>query len=348
MPTTNTDTPTPAADGADAGASPSAVRRFGRVPVRWLEDPGVGVEELAVLTALAVHADRDGVCVVRQRTLAGLLQHSREWVCRVLARLCQPGGLVEKEHRADRDGWNLACRYRLPDLAGPSDTPTDLSGDPMPGSRTSGRDGTRLEDAGNPAGDSAPAGPVMPAPVEPAVPAPEAVITPAIAGVTDGAHQEQTPLNKDSSSGATLRCAGCHCRERSMGGNDRNGGDDRNRPVPADWWPDAGDVAWLAAHRPDLDAGHMTAVFVCGARARGLRYADPSAAWRRWALAERASSRRPTATCEPPRDFRDAPRPMPSARSAHHAAQEARNAAIGREVLASMMARRGMDAGAEG
>jgi hypothetical protein len=39
---------------------------------------------------------------------------------------------------------------------------------------------------------------------------------------------------------------------------------------------------------------------------------------------------------------------MPSARSAHHAAQEARNAAIGREVLASMMARRGMDTGAEG
>ena len=93
--------------------------RFGRVPARWLEDPGIGVDELAVLTALAVHAGRDGVCVVRQRTLAGLLQRSREWVCRVLARLCEPGGFVEKEHRADRDGWNLACRYRLPDLAAP-------------------------------------------------------------------------------------------------------------------------------------------------------------------------------------------------------------------------------------
>ena len=85
------------------------------------------------------------------------------------------------------------------------------------------RDGSPLEDAGNPAGDSAPAGPAMPAPVEPAVPVSEAVITPATAGVTGGAHQEQTPLNKDSSSGATLRCAGCHCRERSMGGDDRNG-----------------------------------------------------------------------------------------------------------------------------
>jgi hypothetical protein len=36
--------------------------------------------------------------------------------------------------------------------------------------------------------------------------------------------------------------------------------------------------------------------------------------------------------------FRDPPRPT---RSAHHAAQEARNAALGREVLARMMVRRG-------
>jgi hypothetical protein len=112
--------------------------------------------------------------------------------------------------------------------------------------------------------------------------------------------------------------------------------------VPADWRPDASDLAWLAEHRPDLDAGHMTAVFVCGSRARGLRYADCSAAWRRWALAERAPGQRPIASAEPPRG------PMPSTKSEHHAAQEARNAAVGREVLASMMARRGLDAGAEG
>ena len=47
--------------------------------------------------------------------------------------------------------------------------------------------------------------------------APAAVITSAPAGVTGGAHQEQTYLNKDSSSGANLRCAGCHCRERAPG-----------------------------------------------------------------------------------------------------------------------------------
>jgi hypothetical protein len=56
-------------------------------------------------------------CVVRQRTLAGLLKRSREWVCRVITRLCRLGRFLDREHRTDRDGWNLACRYRLPDLA---------------------------------------------------------------------------------------------------------------------------------------------------------------------------------------------------------------------------------------
>jgi hypothetical protein len=112
----------------------------------------------------------------------------------------------------------------------------------------------------------------------------------------------------------------------------------QSRPVPANWQPDADDRAWLAQHRPDLNAGYMTAVFVCGSRARGMRYADPSAAWRRWALAERTSGRQPTASAEPPRGFRGPPRPAPSA---HHAAQEARNAAKGQAVLAQMMARRG-------
>jgi hypothetical protein len=121
--------------------------------------------------------------------------------------------------------------------------------------------------------------------------------------------------------------------------------------VPADWQPDAADRAWLAEHRPHLEAGAMTAIFVCGCRARGLRYADLSAAWQRWALAERSPTRRPTASAEPPRnpsgpwnrgDPRNPPRPTASA---HHAAQEARNAAVGQEVLAHMLARRDEDRG---
>src|SRR4051812_16223298 len=196
MPTTDTHTDTPVPDGA--GAFPSAVRRFGRVPACWLEDPGIGVDELAVLTALAVHAGRDGVCVVRQRTLAGLLRRSREWVCRVLARLCQPSGFVEKEYRADRDGWNLACRYRLPDLATPEDCFADSPGESISGISTGSADGAARNGVDDPVdvGGPLPAAPAMPQPVELMAPAPEAVS--ASADVTGGAHQEQTPLNKDS------------------------------------------------------------------------------------------------------------------------------------------------------
>jgi hypothetical protein len=190
----------------DADASPSATRRFGRVPARWLEDPNIGVDELAVLAALAVHAGRDGVCVVRQRVLAGLLQRSREWVCRVLARLCQPGGFVEKEHRADRDGWNLACRYRLPDLAAPEDGRADIPSEPRSDSSASGagaaaRDGGRDQViTGDPLSveptKPQPVEPEMPAPTEPVTPAPAeavtsaatAVTSPVPAGVTGGAH----------------------------------------------------------------------------------------------------------------------------------------------------------------
>jgi hypothetical protein len=316
----------------DADSSPSATRRFGRVPARWLEDPDIGVDELAVLAALAVHAGRDGVCVVRQRVLAGLLQRSREWVCRVLARLCQPGGFVEKEHRADRDGWNLACRYRLPDLAscedGSAGIPADYPGDPESDLSGMGTDGAAC--------DPAPLGPATPALGDPVAPAPAGVIASVPADMTGRAHHEQTSLNRESSSAAP-RCAACHCRGPLGGLDAADGGADRSRLVPADWQPDVGDLAWLTQHRPDLDAMHMTAIFVCGSRARALRYADPSAAWRRWALAERTSGRRPTASAEPPHGFPAPPRPAPSV---HHAAQEARNAATGRAVLAHMMARR--------
>lgn len=325
-------------DHADISA-PAAAGRFARVPARWLEDPGVGVDELAVLTALAVHAGPDGVCVVRQRTLAGLLRRSREWVCRVLARLCGPGGLVEKEYRADRDGWNLACRYRLPDLAALEDGAADTSGESRPGPSIGGAQGAAC-DGGRDAAvadDPPPAGPPAAKPAAPDVtgpvtPAPKAVIVPASAGVTGGAHREQTPLNRDSFGSADQRCARCHSGEPADG----TGG---SRPVPADWRPDAGDLAWLAGHRPDLDARYMTEVFVCGSRARGLRYADPSAAWRRWALAERAPGRHPVASAVPPRETQ-APPPRPAPRG-YYAEQRERNAALGREVLASMMARRG-------
>jgi hypothetical protein len=127
--------------------------------------------------------------------------------------------------------------------------------------------------------------------------------------------------------------------------------------VPADGQPDAADRAWLAEHRPDLEAGTMTAIFVCGCRARGLRYADLSAAWRRWALAERTPTRRSTASASAgvtasaspftsasisPVTADTAP-PRGRSWTERQAARQARNAAVGSQVLASMLARRGED-----
>jgi hypothetical protein len=267
-------------------------------------------------------------CVVRQRTLAGLLKRSREWVCRVITRLCRLGRFLDREHRTDRDGWNLACRYRLPDLAAVGEPDTvDVVETPS-----------------------------------------AAVRRPVTAAVTDDAPQEQRIKNTECSPPAQ-RCAGDHSCELGVepgpgprperdhprndaGDANRAAAGNRDRLVPADWQPDAADRAWLAEHRPDLEAGAMTAIFVCGCRARGLRYADLSAAWRRWALAERSPTRRPTAssasasasafTSAATSPFTaDSARPRGRNGTERHAARQARNAAVGADVLARMLARRG-------
>jgi len=52
--------------------------------------------------------------------------------------------------------------------------------------------------------------------------------------------------------------------------------------VPSDWVPTAADAAWAKARCPDLDVVAFTETFVLTCRAKGYRYADISAAWRRW------------------------------------------------------------------
>ncbi|QQP93485.1 helix-turn-helix domain-containing protein (plasmid) [Skermanella sp. TT6] len=56
------------------------------------------------------------------------------------------------------------------------------------------------------------------------------------------------------------------------------------RPVAADWVPTGADVAWARTRHPDLDVLAFTESFVLSCQAKGYRYADPSAAWRRWLL----------------------------------------------------------------
>lgn len=55
-------------------------------------------------------------------------------------------------------------------------------------------------------------------------------------------------------------------------------------PVSADWVPTVDDVAWAKSRHPSLDVLAFTESFVLSCQAKGYRYADPSAAWRRWLI----------------------------------------------------------------
>jgi hypothetical protein len=55
-------------------------------------------------------------------------------------------------------------------------------------------------------------------------------------------------------------------------------------PVPADWVPTVDDIAWARSRHPNLDILAFTETFVLSCQAKGYRYADPSAAWRRWLI----------------------------------------------------------------
>jgi hypothetical protein len=54
--------------------------------------------------------------------------------------------------------------------------------------------------------------------------------------------------------------------------------------VPSDWVPSAADAAWARSRHPRLDVLAFTETFVLSCRAKGYRYSDPSAAWRRWLI----------------------------------------------------------------
>jgi len=64
----------------------------------------------------------------------------------------------------------------------------------------------------------------------------------------------------------------------------------QDEALPADWQPDAADLAWAALERPEVDAGRVTAKFVSWCRKahrrNGYRPPDPGAAWRRWIARE--------------------------------------------------------------
>jgi hypothetical protein len=117
--------------------------------------------------------------------------------------------------------------------------------------------------------------------------------------------------------------------------------------VPADWVPTAGDTAWARARHPDLDVLAFTEAFVLSCHAKNYRYADVSAAWRRWLIEPKgrlpltAPATDSAKEAAKPKDFRHEPVSQQSRASAAPttglAESNARQAA---DVLERIMARR--------
>jgi len=126
--------------------------------------------------------------------------------------------------------------------------------------------------------------------------------------------------------------------------------------VPADWVPTVADTALATTRHPRLDVLAFTEAFVLSCRAKGYRYADPSAAWRRWLIEPRgrlpllsspALSR--NADLDPRHDCTaDAKRQHchSAAAGGPSAGLAERNAAHAAEVLERIMARRAGSAAA--
>lgn len=83
---------------------------------RWISAPGVQAADIAVLSALYAHADREGVCAATQGELAEELRQSRAWINAVLKGLqAPPVALVAARTRRGYRGF-------LYELTGAADT----------------------------------------------------------------------------------------------------------------------------------------------------------------------------------------------------------------------------------
>lgn len=92
---------------------------------RWISMPGVQAADIAVLSALYAHADRDGVCRTTQGELAEELRQSRAWINAVLKGLqAPPVALIAARTRRGYRGF----LYELADAVDTSCQPADSGG----------------------------------------------------------------------------------------------------------------------------------------------------------------------------------------------------------------------------
>lgn len=95
-----------------SGPAGTETERWGRVPSWWLDHPDIDADALAVLSALATFANRQGRCWPSQTTLAAKLKRSRAWVNKTLGRLADAGLIVARD-RWSENGGRLSSLYEL-------------------------------------------------------------------------------------------------------------------------------------------------------------------------------------------------------------------------------------------
>jgi hypothetical protein len=95
-----------------------------------------------------------------------------------------------------------------------------------------------------------------------------------------GVSRPDTNHNEDSS----LSLSGAGERETDRNQDFLGKEEEPAGSVPLDWVPTAADVIWAKGKHPKLNVLVFTERFVLTCRAKGYRYADPSAAWRRWLI----------------------------------------------------------------
>jgi hypothetical protein len=227
-------------------ALPQEGGRWGIVAASVMRRPGLSVAAKATYSALATYADRNGWIWVRQSTLAADLGRSRPWVLAALAEL-ESAGLLQHERRFV-EGRQRASRYRLLDgitrFPAANDQP-DLDVDQdLPDQDLAG-------------------------------------LAEQVSDVRDsGVSRPDTNHNEDSS----LSLSGAGERETDRNQDFLGKEEEPAGSVPLDWVPTAADVIWAKGKHPKLNVLVFTERFVLTCRAKGYRYADPSAAWRRWLI----------------------------------------------------------------
>jgi hypothetical protein len=218
-----------------------------------MRNPQISPAAKSVYSAMATYADTCGAIWVRQEVLAGDLGRSRSWVNACIAELSHAGAIRVIPQFVE--GRQRASRYYLRDGL----TRTRSADQPQSTAAASSSDtGVIQLDTGASGHDTTQ----------------EEDFTDSLSGAKARAREPQVAPEKIPVVIDMPVTTAALDPERGA-----------PRDVPEDWRPTGDDVAWATGRLPDLDVAAYTESFVLSCQAKGYRYDDISAAWRRW-LAE--------------------------------------------------------------